>query len=279
MKENNRWTNISDTFKGKDTHGDKDIIRGRDWSRPSMSAEYSTTVPGNRGSISGVLDDDHSWFGNWWRSGFKRNRANQSRDDKPHEKDIHNGTFIKREDHIRPKEEKDELMHLPGAYDSKQQERIRELELLCNKYEREQALHKTRELALHRTNEDIEKLAQKLKDTLYEQDKVIQDLRNQVDFGKDPNFLWRLPFVKQYLRFQASEKRTTGVLIVECLSLMLTFILLVNFLKLIYYTLLTQRTKQNSFYSDDETMSFSWIQQIPWIEYKVYQIQDWIDGG
>lgn len=253
--------------------------------REDAPTKSSSTLPGNLGSLSGnpgslsghpgrlsgVPEDESSWFGNWWKVGSKSKvKESERKYDIPDEIEPIR-PFVKKEFANTPVDLRNTSTQFPGANDTRQQDRIRELELLCRKYESE--------LAQRRSSEAVEKLTKKLKDTLYEQDKVIHELRNQVDCGADPNFLWRLPGIKQYLRYQSPDQRTYGVLIVESLALMLMFVLLANILKLIYYTKLTLETKKSSFYSDDDSISFSWIQQIPWIEYKLYQLQDWLDGA
>lgn len=253
-------------------------VPSKDPLRENAPTSTFSTLPGNPGSLSGnpdrlsgVPEDDSSWFGNWWKVGAKsKARESERKYEIPDEK-ASVPPFVKKEFENTPVDLRSSSSQFFGAYDTKQQDRIRELEQLCRKYESE--------LAQRRSSEEVEKITKKLKDTLYEQDKVIHELRNQVDSGEDPKFLWRLPGIKQYLRYQSPGQRTYGVLVVESLALMLMFVLLANILKLIYYAILTLATKKSSFYSDDDSISFSWIQQIPWIEYKLYQIQDWLDGA
>lgn len=167
---------------------------------------------------------------------------------------------------------------MPGAYDdsARQEERILELERLCLKYRQE--------LEDMKANSGYEQLrtVRQLRDTLAEQERHIRDLRMQLQLGDRPSLVWKIPFVQQYLRYQNGQSRTWASAIVECVTLVLTFVLLINLLKLVYYTALTvaglKMIEPLEIFEDDAEIAFSWLQQIPWLEYKVYQVEQWIYG-
>lgn len=102
------------------------------------------------------------------------------------------------------------------------------------------------------------------KKALDEQDKLIRDLQLQRNAKVD--WLHSLPFAKQY--FYSGKRQFPGV-VVDVIALFLAFLIIQNLLKLIYYTTL---------WSVSSHISFSWIQQVPWLEYWVYSFNEWLES-
>lgn len=153
-------------------------------------------------------------------------------------------------------------------------QKIKELEEMCTKYERE--------LDNARITRDQSRSVENLRNLLREQDNVIQNLKMRARYGEThQNPLESLPIIKQIGRLQQGTSGLKLELVVDIVTVVFTVIILLNLLKLVYYVLLTITTrKSDSIYdfSDEEPISFSWIQQIPWLEYKLYQVQDWWDS-
>lgn len=272
--------------------------------RPTISIESS------------IPQDDTTWFGNWWRSyNYTKDHPSQvsestdfttrrfSRDTKA-EKPYLSGYDAMRQasNHFRAdtKNTYDPGKHsnninsrysgttIPGSFNdfttTNNEDRIRELELLCKRYETE--LQSRRSVS---SDVQQEKLILKLQEALHEQDRLVKELKTKLDFGdsKSSNVVRSLPFIKQYLMFSRlkQDRMSIRIVFVDCLALLLSFALIVNLLKLLYYSFLTLGTRislSNGKYIediDDETIiTFSWLQQLPWLEYKIYQLQDWMEG-
>lgn len=153
-------------------------------------------------------------------------------------------------------------------------QKIKELEELCRRYERE--------LENARITQDQSRSVDNLRNLLREQENVIRNLKMRARYGEPyRNFFGDLPIIKQIGRLRQGTNGLKLELVVDVVTVVFSVIILLNLLKLVYYVMLTITTrKSGSIYefSDEETISFSWIQQIPWLEYKVYQVQDWWDS-
>ncbi|KAF3989060.1 hypothetical protein FT663_02994 [Candidozyma haemuli var. vulneris] len=156
------------------------------------------------------------------------------------------------------------------------QRRVEQLERLCQWYEEKIG-----------GGNDPERAAslEKFKKALDDQDKLIQELQKKADLSKkvrwelpSPNLSFeKLPFIKQYLNH---DPHNIGSVISDIVALFLAFNLLLNVLKFVYYLVLWFSSGRISY--DDPLqphyMSFSWLQQIPWLEYWYYNIADWLDS-
>lgn len=154
-----------------------------------------------------------------------------------------------------------------------QEKRIRQLELLCLRYEKEN------------TDSEQKKLLRELTVALNTQDALITELLNKLDLGgeeKLQSFLIGLPFIKQYYmyyRYQ-EENKNIGTWMLNGLALMMGFLLVSNIAKLFYYVSLSFSRESSQYLyemGEDENLSFSWIQQISWLEYYIYCIREWLD--
>lgn len=127
------------------------------------------------------------------------------------------------------------------------QRKVAHLERLCLLYE--EKLGKT----------GTEKL-DGFKKALDEQDKLIKELQKERLPKK--NWLVQMPFVKQFLH--SGSREYPGV-IADVVALFLAFLIIQNILKLVYYVML---------WNSPSNISYSWIQQMPWLEYWIYSLNE-----
>lgn len=280
-------------------------LRDRE-TRPSIKQEESAM------KREELPREDDTWLGRWWRSdllskipSFRASESGSSTSNNLGRRDMFSSIrdafpgapepHIKKEPYESRTEHETRRRHdnstyrptrtAPGSFQEPNtlQDRIRELELLCKKYERELEASK-----YSRSDLQQERLMANLKDLLREQESVIRSLKSRIDSQNidTSGVVGSMPFIKQWSRIMSRKTTDLSIreVVLEIISVVLTFFVAVNLLKLVYYSVLTivTRSKPSNFYfdiSDDETtISFSWLRQIPWLEYKLYQIQDWWEG-
>lgn len=252
-----------------------------------------------------VPNDDSTWFGKWWKfDTFTRKQP--ARDDKTSKfqpTETENDAFhtsgypgtrgtlgIKKEE---PQSSKyTDLFNkysnkLPGTNrnisTNSKDRRQQELEELRQKNERYLESRKV-------STGQLERLIRELKEALSERDQLIEDLRTRLKFsnGQQVETDGKLLLFRKLHHMLTGQRRDATSFIssaVDLLTLLLTFVVVMNLVKLVYYSFLSVNTRilspnSNYYYdSDDETIiAFSWLQQLPWLEYKLYQIQDWMGG-
>lgn len=101
------------------------------------------------------------------------------------------------------------------------------------------------------------------KKALDEQDKLIKELQ-KLRLPRE-NWLVQMPFVKQYLH--SGSREYPGV-IADIVALFFAFLIIQNLLKFVYYVTL---------WNSPSNISFSWIQQVPWLEYWIYSLNEWLE--
>lgn len=84
------------------------------------------------------------------------------------------------------------------------------------------------------------------------------------------------PILRRVERIFRASKGTALAFGVDCLALILAFVLLMSLLQLVFYVVFTPQQRNTEFYSDEEAEG-SWLQWSPWLEYKVYQVLDYFD--
>lgn len=136
--------------------------------------------------------------------------------------------------------------------------KITQLEKLCERYETQLA---------QKDDPQRAQLLEKFQKELDEQDKLIKSLQARMGLGGPRDrkeIIANLPFIKQYLQ------RGPSTQIADVVALVLAFFVILNILKFVYYTIL--------WLLSSSTTPFSWLQQLPWLEYWVYNIADWLEG-
>lgn len=111
-----------------------------------------------------------------------------------------------------------------------------------------------------------------------------QRIRSQEDFAarlKRPNAMNKLlphnwPILRRVERIFRANQGTALAFVVDCLALILAFVLLMNLLQLALYVVFRPQHRNAEIYSDEEVVN-SWLQWSPWLEYKVYQILDFLE--
>lgn len=149
------------------------------------------------------------------------------------------------------------------------QEQIRKLELQCERYEAE--LKQTRNTPTIRRLEE-------LKRAIEDQDVIIERLerRNRLKYTTAEGLL---PFLARLLGKSDTRLFNPSNIVFTLFVTFVFAILSLNVLKLIYFLIIMsfQNRKPIPYEEpyDDVVISFSWVQEIPWLEYAVYQFQEW----
>lgn len=165
---------------------------------------------------------------------------------------------------------------------------IRNLETLCDKYQQDLKY-------VAKQEDNNQKLIDLLRQNVIKQDQLAEKLKiklhlNQPEEKELKQFLARLPFIKQYYMFfkYGNDQRNIGVLMLNLFTLLLTATVLLNLIKFSYFMLLplkSGRIGQSSMEYIQEDVLLTegyvlvpWWQQIEWLEYLMYRINDWKDG-
>lgn len=166
---------------------------------------------------------------------------------------------------------------------------IRNLETLCDRYQQD-----LRYVA--KQEENNQRLIDLLRQNVTKQDQLAEKLKIKLDLNQPEEkelkqFLMRLPFIKQYYMFfkYGNDQRNIGVLLLNLFTLLLTATVLLNMIKFVYFMLLPLKigrigeSSMEYIQVDDllteEHILVSWWQQIEWLEYLMYRINDWKDGN
>lgn len=153
-------------------------------------------------------------------------------------------------------------------------EKILKLERQCQRYEADR---------LDRTSGTR---VQDLKKAISDQDAVIDRLEQKIrlKYPSTERQPWRLPsFVLSYAPKLENIPFSSSLLsnpFMNMAFLIVVAVLILNVLKLIFFIalLILQNRPQlhiDDYYDDVVTINFSWLQEFPWLEYKVYQFKEW----
>lgn len=148
----------------------------------------------------------------------------------------------------------------------RQQDEIRYLELDRERYEAE--------FGNSNTSRRLEELMRAIED----QNVIIDRLerRNRLNYAPSDG---RFTFLSRLLRKTDIGLFSYPNMFLTIFVVFALAVLMLNVLKLVYFLLIM--VYQNRQYVpfeepyDDVVISFSWIQEIPWLEYAVYQFQEW----
>lgn len=179
---------------------------------------------------------------------------------------------------------------------SAQDRTIKNLETLCERYEQD-----LKQVA--KQEEVNQRLIQLLNGNLKKQDQLAETLKSKLELNQPEEkelkiFLRKLPFVKQYYMFfkYGNDYRNIGLFLVNIFTLVLSATVLLNVIKFIYFMLIPMKsgaifdqTTLEYIYENNDDLRYSilsdysegrisvaWWKQIEWLEYLVYQINDWL---
>ena len=153
------------------------------------------------------------------------------------------------------------------------QERVRQLELQCERYANELQQCKS---------SPSERRLQELMRGIEDQDAIIARLEREAHSKNRPAELGVVgsiidsAFEKTYLQSLRSVKP-----IVNLTGLILLAVVALNVLKFVYFLFIFVYQNRltslllDDVFEDDVTITFSWVQEISWLEYKIYQFKEW----
>lgn len=120
-----------------------------------------------------------------------------------------------------------------------------------------------------------------------EQNMLIDSLKSKLKLSDQTknlqSFLVKLPLLKQYVMFYRykEQNKNLGMVVLNGITLLITFLGFLTFVRVFYFMLLGLSSGDDSLayiYGDepwDDTVNIVWWKEIQWLEYFVYQIQDW----
>ncbi|KAK6460904.1 hypothetical protein DFJ63DRAFT_320332 [Scheffersomyces coipomensis] len=165
---------------------------------------------------------------------------------------------------------------------------IKDLQLLCEEYRQEISdLKQAQTLKQPMIDELIKNVTK--------QDSLIHQLQQKLQLDQKSSsspqinsFLLNLPFIKQYyflLKYKQDHKNW-GLIMINILTLILSMIILLNGLQFVLYVTLwifTTRVNPSAYVYDDYgdsvfslTSTFEWWKEIEWLEYLVYNLEDYL---
>lgn len=165
---------------------------------------------------------------------------------------------------------------------------VQSLEQLCQQYQVE--FQKLQNSPM------INNLSQSLK----RQDELISALKTKLKLNEGPRkdeevkqFLLRLPFLKQYYMYfkYKQENKNFGTIILNVLTLILSTLLITSIIRIVYFVLLFMFNSYGSklspfssyIYDNDtnwdkgEVVGITWWKEIEWLEYFMYNLEDWFN--
>lgn len=150
-----------------------------------------------------------------------------------------------------------------------QEKKIQQLELMCDRYERE----------FSKTNGYQRRTLSDLGYEFKAQHGLLTKLKRKFVWptkAKVKSYIWTLPFINwMYDKYQ-NEYKNFGMWVINAIALALVFVLVMNGVKLLYYVvlLITKIVNLWSTRKDEEPIAYSWVQQTPWLEYWLYRLND-----
>lgn len=153
---------------------------------------------------------------------------------------------------------------------------IKVLENMCEQYQKE--FTKLKE------NPVIDNMTR----NVAEQNKLIDSLKQKLKLSENSDnldsFLTKLPILKQYVMFYRykEQNKNIGMVLLNGITILITFLGFLTFIRVFYFMLLGMSSRSNdplAYIYDDEPwedkISVIWWKEIRWLEYLVYQLEDW----
>lgn len=121
------------------------------------------------------------------------------------------------------------------------------------------------------------------------QQQLIDGLTEKLNLKETPKelnkFVTKLPFLKQfyiYFNYQRQHKNL-GMIFINMVTLVLTSIIIMTGLRILFLIVLYVFSGESKFeyiYHDEDydKISINWWQEFEWLEYFMYNINDWLDG-
>lgn len=184
-----------------------------------------------------------------------------------------------------------------NGYDNSDNVIVKDLIRQCN--DRDRVIEHLRRVCQQYQNESESlkrnPLVENLTKSLQQQEKLINNLKVKLKIDKNENsniqqFMVKLPFLKQFIMYYKykDQHQNLGVVFMNVLALILSTTVILTILRVIFLVLLyllNGPTNSSQYIYDDyrsdweqDRVGISWWKEIEFIEYFIYNLNDWLDG-